>query len=142
MSCASLLPPLGCPNGAGLQPRMRLLTDSAGRYRSRPSRLLQHAVLLAEVIAREHVEIGAGDADHPGLVRMRGRMDHPGAIGFGLSRPEAIPAHRLQNRMRLALRVGTAPLGHLGILPRVAVDRPRRAMAVRLADLFSFLHVL
>src|SRR5262245_24023820 len=72
---------------------------------------------------------------------MRGRMDHPGTIGFGLPRPEAIPAHRLENRMRRALGVGTAPFGHLGILPRVAVDRPRRAMAVRLAGLVSFLHV-
>src|SRR2546429_5539919 len=98
---------------------------SAGQCRSRPSRLLQHAVLLAEMIAWEHVEIGAGDADHPGLFRMRGRMNHPGAVGFGLPRPEAIPAHRLENRMRLALGVGTAPFGHLGIFPRVAVDRPR-----------------
>src|SRR6266487_1037893 len=125
MSCASLLPPLGCPNGAGLQPRMRLLTDSAGRYRSRPSRLLQHAVLLAEVIAREHVEIGAGDADHPRLLRMGSRMDHAGAVGFGLARPQAIPAHRLEDGMRLALRVGAAPFGHLGRFPLIAVDCPR-----------------
>src|SRR5262249_20774055 len=104
---------------------MRLLTGSAERCRSRPSRLLQHAVLFAEVVTREHVEIGPGDADHPGLVRMRGRMDHPGAIGFGLSRPKAISAHRLENRMRLAFGVGAAPFGHLGKFPRVAVDSPR-----------------
>src|SRR5262245_12932320 len=138
MSCASLLPPLYCLNGAGFS-RAWLLADSAGRCRSRPSRLLQHAVLPAEVITRKHVEIGAGDADHPGLLRMRGRMDHPGAISFGLPRAEAISAHRFENRMRLAFGVGAAPFGHLGKFPRVAVDRPRRAMAVRLADLFSFL---
>ena len=39
-----------------------------------------------EVIARQLVEIGAGDADHPGLLRMRGRMDHAGAVGAGSGR--------------------------------------------------------
>ena len=44
-------------------------------------------VLLPEVIARQHVEVGAGDADHPGLLRMRRRMDHARAIGLGLTGP-------------------------------------------------------
>src|SRR5262245_64221460 len=130
MSCASLLPPLYCLNGAGFS-RAWLLADSAGRCRSRPSRLLQHAVLPAEVVTREHVEIGAGDADHPGLVRMRGRMDHPGAIVFRLPRAEAILALRLASRMRLAFGVGTGPFGPLVVFLRGDVVRPRRHMAVR-----------
>src|SRR5262249_11361092 len=105
------------------------------------SRLLQQAILLAEAIARERVEIGAGDADHPRLLRMRGRMDYPRAIGFGLARPEAIPAHRLQNRVLFAVRIGATPFHHVGIFPRISVDRPRRPVAVRLAGLVSFLHM-
>src|SRR5262249_20492804 len=89
------------------------------------SRLLQQPILLAEAIARERVEIGAGDADHPRRLRMRGRMDHPRAIGFGLACSEAISAHRLQNRVLLIVRIGAAPFDHVGVFPRISVDRPR-----------------
>src|SRR5919201_6417416 len=90
------------------------------RWRCRSaSRLLQHAVLLAEVIAREHVEIGAGDADYPRPLRMGSRMDHTRAICFGLPRPQAISAHRLEHGMRFALGVDAAPFGHFGMFPRI-----------------------
>src|SRR3954469_15957585 len=92
--------------------------------RDRRSRLLQNAILLPEAIARQHIEIGAGDADHPGLLRMRSRMDHAGSVGFGLAGFQAISAHLLEYGVVLALRVDATPLGHFGMLPCVAVDRP------------------
>src|SRR5437762_4420813 len=84
----------------------------------------EQAIVLAEMIAREHVEIGTGDADHPRLLAVRGRMDHAGAIGFRLARPEPILAHRLEDSVLLAFRIGAAPFGHFGIFPRIAVNCP------------------
>jgi len=42
------------------------------------------------MVARDGVEIGAGDADRPGLLRVRGGVDEAGRIGLGLARAERV----------------------------------------------------
>src|SRR5712691_5026423 len=106
---------------AALHRREELMTAPSRMDRRDRSSLRRHPVVLAEMIARQHVEIGAGDADHPGLFRMRGRMDHARAIGLGLPRAETIHALRFEDDMLLAFGIGAAPLRHLGIFPRVTV---------------------
>src|SRR5260370_8432700 len=93
------------------------------------------------MIAREHVEIGAGDADHPSLLRVRGRMDHAGAIGLGLPRSEPIAAHRLENRVRLALGVRATPFRHFRVFPCLPTDCPRSPLALPLSGFVPFLTV-
>ena len=54
-------------------------------------RALQNFVGLgAKMVARDGVEVGAGDADHPGHLRVRGGVDEAGRIGLGLSRAERV----------------------------------------------------
>src|SRR6516165_1394071 len=100
-----------------------------------PSRPLQNLVLLAELVARHAVEIGAGDADHPGGLRVRGRVHDAGPIGARLPGGEAVFARCHELEMVIALRIDAAPFGHVGLRARIAVDRPRIAVAVRLAGL-------
>src|SRR5262249_49234436 len=87
------------------------------------------------------VEVGAGDADYPGLLLVSGRVDRVRAIGAGLPWAEAVLARRHQLVVVLALGVDAPPFGHVGHVLGVAVDRPRRAVAVRLADLAALLHM-
>ena len=103
---------------------------------------LQNFVLpRPEVIARNFVEISARDSNDPGAVRMRGRMDHVRRVGSRLSWPEAIAVGHFENRMVLAVRIDATPFRHLGDPASIGIDRPGRAVAVRLAGFAGRLHV-
>src|SRR5215510_4114760 len=105
------------------------------------SSLCPDAVASAEVEARDGVEVGAGDADDPRLLRVRGRVDDARPVGTRLARTDAIARGGLEHRAVLALGIDSAPFGHLGDGAGIAVDRPRGAVAVRLAGLAALLHV-
>jgi hypothetical protein len=47
--------------------------------------------LGAKMVARDGVEIDAGDADHPGLLRVCGGVDEAGRVGLVYSIAEAKP---------------------------------------------------
>src|SRR4051794_26981392 len=83
-----------------------------------------HAVAGAEMIARDGVEVGAGDADNPGLVGMRGRMDDARSASAGLAGADAVALGRFEHGAILGLRIDAPPLGHFRDGAGIAVDRP------------------
>jgi hypothetical protein len=54
----------------------------------RSHRLKDFVGLDAEVVARDGGQVGAGDADHPGLLRVRGGADEARRVGSRLARAE------------------------------------------------------
>src|SRR5215813_2988283 len=89
------------------------------------SHLFQDLVLLAEVIARQLVKVGAGDTDDPGLLLVLGRVDHARTIGASLANTEAVLARHRQLVVLVAHWIDSPPLGHVGDRLGVAIDRPR-----------------
>src|SRR5262249_56046869 len=75
------------------------------------------AVAVAEVEARDGVEVGAGDADDPRVLRVRGRVDDARPVGTRFARTDAIALGGLEHRAGLALGLDAAPFGPLGERP-------------------------
>src|SRR6188472_1962367 len=63
--------------------------------------------------ARDGIEIGAGDADHPGLLGMPRGVQHARPVGAGVAGAEAVMRHRLEHGVLLTLRIDPPPFGHL-----------------------------
>src|ERR1043165_2026065 len=95
-------------------------------------------VCSSDLVARIGVEVGAGDADHPGLLGMPRRMQHARPVGAGVAGAEAVVRPRRKHPLPLALRIDPPPFGHLGDRTRRAIHRPRRAVAVRRTLLRAF----
>src|SRR5215216_7922201 len=108
------------PRNSLVSPCVSRMTSSAMRLR-----LFQHLVALtAEAEARDGVEVGAGDANDPGRLRVGGGVNNAGAIGARVARSDAVAVGWLQHRVVLALGIDAPPLDHVGVAARVAVDRP------------------
>ena len=101
-----------------------------GRKRpARSHRFDDFVGLGAKMVARDGVEIGAGDADHPGLLRVRCGTDKAGRIGFRLTRAE----HVLPGFFRHGLRLRDHFRGRLLAAGKTIVEQ-RLRLGHALAD--------
>ena len=81
------------------------------------------------MVARDGVEIGAGDADYPGLLRVRRGFDEAGRIGLGLARAERVSPGFFQHSVRLRDRFR----GRLLAAGKMIVEQ-RQRLGLALAD--------
>ena len=97
---------------------MRIIADLAG--------------LQVDLDAVDLVEIGAGDADKAGIIRIVDRMNGAVLVDAGLAWREPVLLDRLElGVLGVGPIVLALPFDHVGILLGLAVDRPRGAVVVR-----------
>src|ERR1700733_3987848 len=107
---------------------------SCSRDLLRGDRLL-FAGLEVEAHAMDFVEIGPGHADEAGIIGIIDRMDFAVLINTGMAGRQAVFLHRLELGVRrIAAIVLALPFDHVGVMGRLAVDRPGLAVVVQWRD--------
>src|SRR5260221_14792484 len=107
-----------------------------------PQELARRGAFDGDRLARGHVElqplhmveIAAGDAHEAAALGIVDGVDGADVVDAGMARLEAIGLDLLEPGLARAVAAVEPPvLAHVGVLWRLAVDRPRAAMVVRRA---------
>src|SRR3546814_14751600 len=123
-------PHLICPRPRWEAGRRRLPRGPSARAGALDG--LSDALLRIEAQPADFVQVGTGDPTEPRAVRIVDRVDRADIEESRLARREAVPLRDVEfGRRRIAGVVQAAPLGHVGVAARLAVDRPRTAVVFR-----------
>src|SRR5579862_3834718 len=103
-----------------------------------PSRRLlrRHLMHLAGFQVEAHpidaIEIRSCDADEARMIRVIDGMDFAILVDAGMAGGQPVFFHRLEfGVFGIAAVILALPFGHVGVVGRLPVDRPRRAVIVR-----------